>query len=378
LAAAAILVAQFIYGGVRVAQIDARVAMAPTIAVGLVQANIGIYTKTDSASLLENVLLHQELSADLEERGAELIIWPETAYGPPAYYAEGDDPPTLSRVLLRDSTRLPPSSLPLPSAESPGPATSRLADLVPPQRGFTTPLLTGTLFWQFRTDEERANAPTRGGTTVPIDIFNSAALLDEDGFVLGTYDKTYRMIFSEYLPGAYALFRLTGFSIYEVIPVAGDFRAGAPTDGLVLPFEGEDIRIGIMICYEDIMPSFGRAIHAGRPEFIVNITNDAWFLDTSEPELHLALSVFRTIEQRTSLIRSTNTGISAVMDPVGRVVASTDTFVKTTLLHEVPRLAATTTPFMLLGNWPGWLGGLTLLGVAIHARRKKSAADLSV
>ncbi len=369
---AAILALQMLYGGIRIAQIDAEVAAAPTVQVGVVQANIGIYTKTDQSSLLQNLLLHQELSAELEAQGAELIIWPETAYGPPAYFAEGEGPPELSRILRRDSTRLPPSSAPLPTPENPGPATARLADLVPPQRGFTTPLITGTLFWRIRTDEEAALAPTRRGAPVSIELFNSAMLLDEEGIVLGTYDKTLRMIFSEYLPGAYALFRLTGFSIYDYVPMAGDFLAGQPTDGFVLPLNGEEIPIGIMICYEDIMPSFGRAIHSGAPEFIVNVTNDAWFLDTAEPELHLALSVFRTIEQRTSLIRSTNTGISAVMDPVGRVVAETETFVQTTLLHDVVRLKATTTPFMRLGNWSAWLGALVLAGVGLRTRRNRT------
>ena len=372
LVSAAVICAQFVYGFVRISQVEARIEAADSVRVGAVQANIGIYEKSDPESLLASLLLHQQISAELAAEGAELILWPETAYAPPAYFSTNDGPPRLDRRLMRDATALPPSSLPLPPRGEPEVELASLEELVPPQRGFDVPLITGTLMWRYRTEEEAAAAPTRRGNPYPIEIFNSAMLLGPDGAVLGTYDKTLRMIFSEYVPGGYAFYRLTGLSLYDMIPGAGDFQRGSPSMGFDVPVDGGTVRVGVMICYEDIMPAFGRAIHPGGPELIVNLTNDAWFLDTAEPELHLALSVFRSIEQRTTLIRATNTGISAVIDPVGRVVAATPTFEEATLLEDVPRMAGARTPFMRIGNWPSWGSALILLGIGIRHRRRAS------
>ena len=104
---------------------------------------------------------------------------------------------------------------------------------------------------------------------------------------------------------------------------AGHFARGQ--DIVTFPFEHEDetYRLGPMICYEDILPAFGRKLAALRPHLLVNITNDAWFGDTSEPWEHLALSVFRSVELRTDLVRAVNTGVSAFVDATGRVYAKT-------------------------------------------------------
>ena len=374
LAVAGVLALQFIYGGVRLAQVQSQIDQAESLRVGAVQANIGIYEKSDPESLLRSLLLHQQLSAQLESDGADLILWPETAYAPPAYFFAEDGPPQLERRLMRSATSLPPSTAPLPALGELDAAELHLADLVPPHRGFSTPLITGTLMWRFRTAEEAEAAPTRRGRPYPIEIFNSAMLLDGEGRVVDQYDKTLRMIFSEYVPGGYAFYRFTGISLYDMIPGAGDFQRGEPSLGFDLPLEAGTARIGVMICYEDIMPSFGRAIHPGAPEMIVNLTNDAWFLDTAEPELHMALSVFRSVEQRTSLIRATNTGISAVIDPRGAVVAQTGTHVEAVLLHDVPRMQASRTLFMRLGNWPTVAALCVLIGTAIRARRRRQTA----
>jgi apolipoprotein N-acyltransferase len=277
---------------------------------------------------------------------------------------------------MKSATQLPPSRAPLPPAGEPDAEDLGYEDLVPPQRGFSTPLITGTLFWRFRTADEAEAAPTRRGRPYPVEIFNSAMLLDSEGRIVDVYDKTLRMIFSEYVPGGYAFYRLTGISLYDVIPGAGDFQRGAPSMGFDVPLESGTARVGVMICYEDIMGSFGRAIHSGGPEMIVNLTNDAWFLDTAEPELHLALSVFRTVEQRTSLIRATNTGISAVIDPTGRIVAQTASHKPAVLLYDVPRMRGAQTPFMVFGNWPSAcaLVVLVITGL-VHRRRKRAGAE---
>jgi apolipoprotein N-acyltransferase len=87
---------------------------------------------------------------------------------------------------------------------------------------------------------------------------------------------------------------------------------------------------------------------------LVNLTNDAWFGDTTEPWIHLALAKFRAIEHRRFFVRSTNSGVSAVIDPVGRVVAHTETFQEATLEAQIAWLRGKT-PYELWGDLPWWL-----------------------
>jgi apolipoprotein N-acyltransferase len=129
-------------------------------------------------------------------------------------------------------------------------------------------------------------------------------------------------------------------------------------------------QIATFICYEDIIPSFVRSIlRSGNPDLLVNITNDAWFGDTTEPWIHLALAQLRAVEHRRFLVRSTNSGVSAFIDPVGRVIANTGTFREEALTAEIAWLRATT-PYELWGDAPWWLASL-VIGVAAFGQRKR-------
>jgi apolipoprotein N-acyltransferase len=133
---------------------------------------------------------------------------------------------------------------------------------------------------------------------------------------------------------------------------------GVPEPPMELPNPngGEPFRLSTIICYEDIAPATGRRLHAmGAPDVILNLTNDAWFGKSSEPYLHMALSTFRAIEQRTWLVRSTNTGVSCFIDANGRIVKQTSLEDAETLLHDVPMLRATTTLYMQFGEWLRWV-----------------------
>ena len=95
----------------------------------------------------------------------------------------------------------------------------------------------------------------------------------------------------------------------------------------MLDVDGAKHPVSVLICYEDILPRFTNdAVRHADPELLVNMTNDAWFGDTSEPWEHLALAQLRAVEHRRYLVRGTNSGVSAVVDPVGRVVAHSGTF----------------------------------------------------
>jgi apolipoprotein N-acyltransferase len=130
-----------------------------------------------------------------------------------------------------------------------------------------------------------------------------------------------------------------------------------------------------MICYEDILPAFVRRLwnRGGAAEALVNITNDSWYGDTHEPLIHLVLATFRTIETRRALIRSTNTGISAFVDPAGRIVKRTGQWTKETLVDEVPLVRdGSSTLYMVVGDVLGWLG-LALVALGLWRSRGRGA-----
>jgi apolipoprotein N-acyltransferase len=96
--------------------------------------------------------------------------------------------------------------------------------------------------------------------------------------------------------------------------------------------------VGALICYEDILPRFTRQVAAKGADVFINVTNDAWFGKTAEPYLHLALAIFRTVENRRYMIRSTNTGVSAFIDANGRIVSATSLEEAELLIEDVPIL----------------------------------------
>jgi apolipoprotein N-acyltransferase len=143
-----------------------------------------------------------------------------------------------------------------------------------------------------------------------------------------------------------------------------------------------------MICYEDILPGFGRKVAALHPHLLVNITNDAWFGDTAEPWEHLALSVFRAVESRTDLVRSVNTGVSAFVDANGRVMARS--YAVDPHKHAVPMtghlgsvvlMEGGHTFYAVAGDVFGWLCAIAMvllwigwpILLRVRARQKKKA-----
>jgi apolipoprotein N-acyltransferase len=101
-------------------------------------------------------------------------------------------------------------------------------------------------------------------------------------------------------------------------------------------------RLSVSICYEAIFPELVREFTARGAELLVNVTNDAWYGTTSAPYQHLAMAAFRAVENRRYLVRAANTGITAVVDPRGRVLEPTRLFDTTVLVREVPLVAEST------------------------------------
>jgi apolipoprotein N-acyltransferase len=151
--------------------------------------------------------------------------------------------------------------------------------------------------------------------------YNSALLLVPGAERFGgRYDKMHLVPFGEYVPFGESLPFLRRFSPY---PYEYSCRPGKQwTRFRFADRQGRSWSFGCLICYEDTDPDLARQYVAEEPvDFLVNISNDGWFRGTEEHEEHLAICRFRAIECRRSVVRAVNMGISAVIDPQGRVIA---------------------------------------------------------
>jgi apolipoprotein N-acyltransferase len=305
----AVLAAATVAGHARVSAIEARVARAAPLEVGLVQANLGLLEKRRDADAGHRQHLAQTREL-LAEGPLDLVVWPETAY---------------ARALRG----------PLPVA----------GHLV--RRGFDAALLFGGTL-----AEDDGHGPVQT---------NAALLVSPDGMIRDAYRKNLLIPLAERLPLADRV-----PWIAARLPRAQRFRAAERVPGLAL---GEH-RLSVPICYEAIRPEFvRRMVIEARPHLLVTLANDAWFGDSQEPRIHLALARLRAIEHRRFLVRATNSGISALVDPAGRVTARTGVLSRENLRGRVAWLDGET-PYARLGGWPGPAAAAWLLAGWAWARRR--------
>ena len=189
---------------------------------------------------------------------------------------------------------------------------------------------------------------------------NSAFVLDANGAIRGRYDKAHLVPYGEYLPMRPLL---SAIGLNRLVPGDIDFRPGPGPQSLNLPGFG---KIGVQICYEIIF-SGQVAERANRPDFLFNPSNDAWFGSWGPPE-HLAQARLRAIEEGLPVIRSTPTGISAVIDSDGRVLVALPMNKAGVIQTRLPA-AAPPTLFARFGNILPLAFALTLIGFAVALRR---------
>lgn len=218
-------------------------------------------------------------------------------------------------------------------------------------------ILTGTQTMRFDKAEDMVAAT------------NSIVLAGPDARLHGRYDKAHLVPYGEYLPMR-PLLEALGLS--RLVPGDVDFIPGPGPRTMTVPGFG---KVGMLICYEIIFS--GVAVDpADRPDFLFNPSNDAWFGDYGPPA-HLAQAQLRAIEEGLPVIRSTPTGISAIIAADGRILASVPMHRTGAIEAPIPpRLAPT--PFSRLGNWMVALtaAALTLIAIAIRRRRRYDAGDI--
>ncbi len=200
--------------------------------------------------------------------------------------------------------------------------------------------------------------------------FNSSILIRSDGTIPPPYHKIILMPFGEYTPLSSWLPWLK-----EINNTAGDFIAGDSTKVLSYQLSnGSTVKLSPLICYEDIVPNLAQQATAQGAELLINQTNDVWFGNTIAPYQHHMIASFRAIENRRYLLRSTNTGVTAVVDPLGRTLASLLPYTEAVLPMEVSLLTyrSTFTHFPILLIWLviAAFGALLVVITGIRSRKK--------
>jgi apolipoprotein N-acyltransferase len=296
------------YGRWRMAEIDRLAAAAPAMRIGIVQGNLGVQEKGADARRDHRRYLEQT-RALLADGPVDLVVWPETVY------ARG----------LRG---------PLPIT----------GDLI--REELPVPLLFGAAF--VRTDSGQRQA------------YNSALLVDRDGVIRTGYDKNLLIPFTEYVPFATLVPGLAAR-----FASASHFAAASVTPALIL----DAWRIATPICYEAVRPAFvRRMVRESGANLLVSLANDAWFGDSQEPALHLAMARLRAVEERRFLVRATNSGISAVVDANGRLVTRSAVQAAENLRATVARLDQTTW-YARGGDWVGCLSAVLVAAMAMRRPR---------
>lgn len=304
-----------LYGKIRMSSIDAKVANAEKIRVGMVQPYNDLFKRRDA------LRTHLEMTKELrQQEPVDLVVWSEAPLGR-----------AFSEERHKQMVKFD--------------VTGKLG----------VPSIIGALLVR---QPDRTKDPGAQRS-----FFNVALMADEQGNVIGRYDKQFLLMFGEFLPFG-DVFPI----MYQWSPNSSKFTPGTS----FAPLEWKGHRISAMICYEDILPSFvNKLVAAGDPDLFVNLTNDTWFGNTTEPWIHLALAKFRSIEHRLYLVRVTNSGVSAIVDPNGRITVHGGVYTRENIIGEA-RFLRERTVYSHIGNAPWWV--LSAL-VTVAAFRKRKNAD---
>jgi apolipoprotein N-acyltransferase len=175
------------------------------------------------------------------------------------------------------------------------------------------------------------------------DYFNAVHVIGDEGDILATYDKAHLVPFGEYLPMQGLL---EAIGLEQLTRLRGGYASGPGPVTLAVP---DAPAVSPLVCYEIIFP--GKVTARGpRPGWIVNVTNDAWFGTSGGPYQHLAQARLRAVEEGLAVVRAANTGISAVIDPYGRLLGTIAIETEGVLDRPLPKALAPT-PYARFGDW---------------------------
>lgn len=270
--------------------------------VALVQGNVDQENKWDPYKAQNNLHHYLNFTNLAVKNGAQLVFWPETAY-PYGLYADDFD-----REKFLEQTEMP------------------------------VPLLTGAIVYD-----------RSGGKLWQ---YNAVISVDQQAQIQAAYYKMHLVPFGEYLPYGH-LFDFLGPLLGEI----GTFAAGS--DFVTFTLNG--VRFGSLICFEDLFMENSRQMVRHGADVLINFTNDAWYARSSAVYHHLVPSQLRALENRRTLLRVTNTGLTAVIAPSGEILESMAPFTDGYLLHPL-KVEVGRAPFTEHGgNWARYVVVFALL-----------------
>jgi len=280
--AAVLVTCTIVYGYSKINIVEKQMKTSSRISTMVVQGNISQDMKWSSKFKTQTVEKYIKLTGDgVKLSHADLVIWPETAL--PFYYGVDTKPSNRVDQCIRESK---------------------------------TNFLVGT--------------PAFESCKNGILYYNRACMINRFSIVTGNYDKTHLVPFGEYVPfGRYMKF------LGKLTTQAGDFSPGPESFN---PLKFNNHKTGVLICFEIVFPHISSEFVKNGADILTTITNDAWFGTTSAPDQHFSIAVFRAIENRRSVARAANTGISGFIDPTGKILARSSLFCAETLECKLPAM----------------------------------------
>jgi apolipoprotein N-acyltransferase len=283
----ALMIAAVVFGRVRMGQIEKWPAQG-SLKVAMVQGDIPQTIKWDPNFLPTSFKIYVDQSQAAARRGADLIVWPEAAAA--FFFQPADNYP--ARFADDAAYR------------------SRLLQLA---RETGDPILFG--------------APALGVEDGQVGFYNRAYLVSSSGKVEDWYDKIQLVPFGEYIPMRSVL----GYFVKRIVAGFGDMFPGRKQT----IFHVKGAKLGVLICYESIFPDLTRRAVKKGATILVNITNDSWYGRSSAPYQLLAMASMRAVENKVPMVRVANTGISAIIEPDGKITARTPLFQRGTEIETV-------------------------------------------
>jgi len=272
------------YGTWRVDNVRNAMKSGVPFTISLIQGSIDQSIKWNPRYQFETLEIYRNLSMSTDADSSDLIVWPETAA--PFFFQDVD----FKHRVVTNIARMTGAHL-----------------------------LFGNPSYLRREGEFL--------------LRNSAYLISPEGETTGRYDKVHLVPFGEYVPMS-SLFSF----LDKLVEGVGNFIPGKG----FMPLEMDGTRIGVLICYEGIFPEIGRQYREEGASILLNLTNDAWYGRTSAPYQHMTMITFRAVENRLYVARAANTGISAIIDPVGTIVTQTELFKRGVLTGQVACVGGST------------------------------------
>lgn len=299
-----IILIPIIYGNYTIFSFSSQTG---SVKVGLIQPNIDPNKKWEDGNLNEKIDTYFKLSEETIKKGAKIVIWPETAL--PVYLLAGNYADEVKRIR-------------------------KFVD------NYGISILTGMPDANFFYNKSNAplDAKPLNDGKVLYTSYNSILLFNPNSTEVQKYGKMKLVPFGEKVP------------LVESLPFLGDWikwdvgisswNTGRDTTifqvNSAQNSKNENIKIGGIVCIESIYPIFTSVFAKKGAEFIAVVTNDSWYGDTSGPYQHKEMSVIRAVENKRSVVRAANGGISCLINPLGRTVSETKMYTKTALVVDVP------------------------------------------